>query len=104
MAAFGLTRPGADPAQHPWKEIGHSVEFIGSPVSLLKKSANIGGHIRESRTGGLAWHVDIHVIEIFRAGRIQNLFVHEHLALLSGKTCEEELLSRKHENTKTRKS
>jgi hypothetical protein len=87
MAALGFTRPRADPAQNPRKEIGGSVDFIGAPVSLLEKSPNIGGHIRGSRTGALTRDIDVHVKEIFRAGGIVDLLVHDDLAVPVRTTC-----------------
>jgi hypothetical protein len=82
MAALVFTGTGADAAQDTREKVGHVVDGVRPIVSAFEQGTNVGRNVCRCRTGGLAGDIDVHVVEIFRAGRINDLLGHIILASL----------------------
>jgi len=68
MAALVFTGTGTHSAQDTGQKVGHVVNGVRPIVSAFEEGPDIGWNVRCGRTGGLAWDIHVHVIEIFRAG------------------------------------
>jgi hypothetical protein len=79
MAASGFAGARANSSKDPWKNIGHPIDLVGTAVESFKSSPDVGRDIGKCRATTLARDIDVHVIEIFRLGGIDDLIRHSRL-------------------------